>query len=323
MKIKKSFFVTAIIILLIAFFAVLISCEQIKKKRGTSEVSGTESAQGSGGGGSGGGRSAIAVRVAVVEQGTIENSVVITGDVLTQHQVTIFPTVGGKLTESRIHVGDRVGRGAVVAMVDPSRPGEVYSHSPVISTVSGTVLQAPFSVGDTVTTQSALYVLGDLSSLRVETFVPERYVSAIRQGLRAQVWFEGLPGERFLAEIDEISPVLEPASRTLRIRLRFINSQGRPAVDSRVKAGMFATLSLVTVTRTNVPVIPRSSPINTYGSWIVFTIDENNTARRNEVILGIESEEQFEVISGINLGDRVVTQGQNFLSDGDTVRIVE
>jgi multidrug efflux pump subunit AcrA (membrane-fusion protein) len=86
---------------------------------------------------------------------------------------------------------------------------------------------------------------------------------------------------------------------------------------------MFATLSLVTLTRANVPVIPRSSAINTYGRWIVFTVDENNTARRHEAELGIENEDSFEVISGIGLGDRVVTQGQNFLSDGDPVRIVE
>jgi multidrug efflux pump subunit AcrA (membrane-fusion protein) len=86
---------------------------------------------------------------------------------------------------------------------------------------------------------------------------------------------------------------------------------------------MFATLSLVTMTRANVPVIPRSSVINTYGSWIVFTVDENNIARRNELELGIENEELFEVLSGVSLGDKVVVQGQNFLSDGDPVRIVE
>ena len=268
-------------------------------------------------------RNAAVVRVTIVEPGTIENSVVINGDVLAQNQVSIFPTVGGKLTESRFGIGDRVNRGDIVAMVDPSRPGEVYSHSPVVSTVSGTVLQVPFSIGDTVSTQSALYIVGDLSSLRVETFVPERFVSSIRLGLRAQIRLESIPGETFLAEIDEVSPVLEPASRTLRVRLRFIDGQGRLDTDERIKAGMFATLSLVTRTRTNVPVIPRSSAINTYGSWIVFIVDANNIARRHEIELGIENEEQFEVLGGISLGDRVVTQGQNFLTDGDPVRIVD
>jgi multidrug efflux pump subunit AcrA (membrane-fusion protein) len=326
MKIPKI--VTIIIALLVAFFAVLIVYTLLGGKAvetAVTEAAGasqevTANGRGSGGGG---GRSAAVVQVTTVGTGTIENSVIINGDVLARNQVSIFPTVGGKLVEARVTIGDRVARGNIVAMVDPSRPGEVFSFSPVVSTISGTVLQAPYSVGDTVSAQSALYVLGDLSGLRVETFVPERFVSSIMQGLRAMVWFEAIPGENFLAEIDEVSPVLDPASRTLRIRLRFINSQGREHIDPAIRAGMFATVSLVTRTRTNVPIIPRSSAINTYGHWIVFIVDEKNIARRHEVELGIENEDSFEVLSGVSLGDQVVIQGQNFLTDGDPVRIVE
>jgi RND family efflux transporter MFP subunit len=163
-----------------------------------------------------------------------------------------------------------------------------------------------------------VYVVGDLSGLRVETFVPERFVSSIRQGLGAQVRLEAIPGETFYAEVDEVSPVLDPASRTMRLRLRFAGN-----ADPRIKAGMFATISLVTNTRANVPVIPRMAAINTYGSWIVFTVDESSIARRREVQLGLENEELFEILSGVEIGDRVVSVGQNFLSDGDFVRIVE
>jgi len=296
------------------------------RSQGGNSSGGGPSAGGAATGGApagGGGRNASVVQVTVVKSGTIENSVVINGDVLAQNQVSIFPTMGGKLVEARVNIGDRVKRGDVVAMIDPSRPGEIYRHSPVVSTIAGTVLQAPYSIGDTVSAQSALYILGDLSALRVETFIPERFVSSIKQGLSATVMFEAIPDETFLAAVDEISPVLDPASRTLRIRLRFVDERGKAVIDPRIKAGMFATISLVTRTRTNVPVIPRNSVINTYGSWIVFTIDENNIARRHMVELGIENENLFEVLNGVDLGDRIVSAGQNFLSDGDPVRIVE
>lgn len=311
-QVKKSNIVTIVIIFFIAVFAALIVIKYFSPDNAQEAESG-----------GGGSRNAAVVQVVSVDPGTIENSVVINGDVLAQNQVAIFPAVGGKLAETRIGIGDRVERGAVVAMIDPSRPGEVYSHSPVISTISGTVLQAPFSIGDTVSAQSALFLVGNLSSLRLETFVPERYVSSIRQGLGAAVWFEAIPGETFSAEVDEASPVLDPASRTMRIRLRFVDSRKRPVTDSRIKAGMFATISLVTRTRTNVPVIPRNSVISTYGSWIAFIVDEDNIARRRTLELGIENESYIEVLSGISLGDRIVTAGQNFLSDGDLVRIVE
>jgi RND family efflux transporter MFP subunit len=257
------------------------------------------------------------VRTTEVTLGIIENSVVINGDVLAAGQVSLYPTVAGKLTEARFRVGDRVSRGQVVAMVDPSRPGEVFSQSPVASTISGTVLQAPLHPGDTVSTASAVYIIGDLSVLEVETFVPERYANAARRGLAAQVSLEALPGETFPASVYEVSPVLDPASRTLRIRLRFDRS------DGRIRAGMFATVSLVTNSRRDVPVIPRSSVINTYGSWIVFVVDDDNVARRKVITPGLESETLIEVLSGVDAGDRLVSEGQNFLSDGDPVRVVE
>jgi RND family efflux transporter MFP subunit len=258
------------------------------------------------------------VRVTEVVLGTIENNIVITGDVLARTQVAIYPTVAGKLAETRFRVGDRVSQGAVVAMVDPSRPGEVYSQSPVLSTITGTILSAPVNPGDTLTTQTAVYIVGDLGGLTVETFVPERFTTSVRRGLPAQVSFEAMPGETFNAQIDEISPVLDPASRTLRVRLRFTGG-----ADPRIRAGMFATVSLVTSSRTNVPVIPRLAVINTYGSWIVFTVDAEGIARRREILLGLESETLIEVAEGLELGEAVVIAGQNFLSDGEPVRVVE
>jgi len=308
--VKKGKAVTAAVIFLIIIFALLIVYNFIPKKEQP-----PQSQQQSRGGGNA--RNVSAVRVTPVEPGTIEKSVIINGEILARNQVVIYPAVNGKLAALNYSIGDSVGRGNVVAMVDPSRPGEVYSQSPVISTVSGTVLQAPFSIGDTLTTQSGVYVVGDLSSLLVETNVPERFVAEITQGMRAVLRLEAIGSETFNAEVIEINPVLDPASRTLRIRLRFLNQ------DPRIKAGMFATISLVTSRKTGVPVIHRTSVINTYGSWIVFIVDENNIARRREVTLGIDNEDYFEVLSGVEMGEMIVSAGQNFLSDGDPVRIVD
>ncbi|MDR0401004.1 MAG: efflux RND transporter periplasmic adaptor subunit [Treponema sp.] len=265
----------------------------------------------------GGGRNVTAVRVTETAAGTIENSVVINGDVLAASQVSIYPNVAGKLTQMRFRIGDWVNRGQTVAAVDPSRPGEEYSVSPVVSTVSGTVLSVPANLGDTVGSSTVVFVIGDLANLVVETFVPERFSNAARQGLGALVSLEALPGEVFSATVNEVSPVLDPASRTLRIRLGF----DQP--DGRIRAGMFATVSLVTDVRHDVPVIPRGAVINSYGSWFVFVVDERNAARRRTVALGLENEDSVEILEGLALGDRVVSAGQNFLSDGDPVRIVE
>ena len=264
------------------------------------------------------GRTAVAVRAGNVSLGSVENSVSVSGDVLAARQVSIYPQTGGRITELRFRVGDNVRRGDIVAYIDPSRPGDVYSANPVISTITGTILNAPYSTGDTVGTSSAIYTAGDLSTIVVETFIPERFATAMRLGLSASAVFEALPGESFAMQVSEISPVLETASRTLRIRLQFNGT-----ADPRIRAGMFATVSLVTASRKNIPVIPRAALINTYGDWVVFTVDDQNIARRKVVNIGLESENSVEVLSGLSLGETVVNVGQNFLSDGELVRIVE
>ena len=85
---------------------------------------------------------------------------------------------------------------------------------------------------------------------------------------------------------------------------------------------MFAQVSLVTQTRKDVPVIPREAVINTYGSWIAFVVTQEQRAERRELRLGLEGEEAMEVLSGLEPGEWVVTEGQNFLSEADRVRVV-
>jgi hypothetical protein len=86
---------------------------------------------------------------------------------------------------------------------------------------------------------------------------------------------------------------------------------------------MFGTISLVTNSRRNVPVIPRSGAINTYGNWIAFIIKEDNTVERRYLTLGLEDETTLEVLEGLTVGEIIVSAGQNFLSDGDAIRIVD
>jgi RND family efflux transporter MFP subunit len=167
-----------------------------------------------------------------------------------------------------------------------------------------------------LTSQTAVYLVGDLSRLFVETFVPERFSNAARKGLSAAVSLEALPGESFGAVVDALSPVLDPASRTLKVRLSFTQQ------DPRIRAGMFAQVNLVTQTRKDVLLIPREAVIHTYGSWIAFVLTPEQRAERRELRLGLESETAMEVLSGVELGERVVTGGQNFLSDKDPVRVV-
>lgn len=59
------------------------------------------------------------------------------------------------------------------------------------------------------------------------------------------------------------------------------------------------------------------------GEKYVYVVDENNIAHKTIVETGLKNDEYIEITSGVNMGDKVVTIGQDFLSDGSTVSITE
>lgn len=276
------------------------------------------------GGGGGAVRAAamrtIAVRVEEIKKGTLSNYTKLHGDVVSATEVKIFPSVVGKLMESRVKVGDRISKGAVVALVDPSRVGQNYLPNPVESTVAGTVLSVPVHAGDTVSTGTVIATVGDLSRLRIATAVPERFVGQLKIGGSAELSFDALPGTVFSAKIASLSPVLDPISRTRDVQLEVDRH------DSRILVGMFATVKLVTEMKTKVLIAPRSAVILAIDEAYVYVLKDDGSsgtrAEKRVVSLGMEGEDAFEITRGLNEGEKVITDGNSSIVDGDSVRII-
>lgn len=265
------------------------------------------------------GRARTAVQVETVRKGAVSTYIITNGEVTAGMEVEVFSDVSGKIVRSVVNEGDYVREGDVLAMVDPSRPGESYSSSPVYAPVSGTVTSVPMSRGDTVSTLSPVAVISDLADLEMEIYVPERYVGKLKRGLPALAVFEAFPGVEFEAVISRLSPVLDPSSRTLRVVLDFA---GQPR---GIKAGMFAGVRLITEQREKVLLVPREAVLSSAGEYAVYVVkgkDGQESAEKRQVQPGLQGKEDVEILSGLEAGELVVVKGQNFLSDGDQVRII-
>jgi len=260
-----------------------------------------------------------AVQVESIATGMVGTYIVTNGEVLAGMEVEVFSDVSGKIVNSPVNEGDFVGEGQAIAMVDPSRPGESYSASPVYAPVSGTLTSVPLSRGDTVGTQSPVAVISDLSNLKVSIYVPERYVGQLKRGLPAVASFEAFPEKKFETVVSRLSPVLDQASRTLRVELDFVRR------NPEIKVGMFAGVQLITEQRQDVLLAPREAVLSSTGDYVVYVVNGMNgqgIAERRTVQLGLQGKEKVEILSGLELGESVVVKGQNFLSDGDPVRII-
>ena len=247
------------------------------------------------------------------EPASLIQTIRLNGDVSSRSKIALFADTAGKLVSYEAGIGSEVRRGSVVARVDPSRPGAPYAVSPVRSTIDGTVIDLPYTVGETVSTSSPVAVVGVLNDLQIITHVPEKYISILRTGLTASVSLVSWPGEVFPAVVTMVSPVVDTASRTVEIRLDVTDTAGR------LRHGMFAVIVLVTREVRDTIVVPKTA-VRTYNQQnVVYVIDGDGIARRTVVETGFSNDTEIQLVSGVSFGQLIVASGA--VSDGSPVRV--
>lgn len=271
---------------------------------GTSPLEGTES------------QSTIAVEAEWVSRQTVNQFIRVNGDMVSDVSIDIYPDVAGKLVESRIKLGNFVRKGEVIAVVDPSVPGVVYSSSPILSTITGTITAINADVGDTVSTASSIAIVGDLSKLSLITYIPERFINYLKTGLNAEVSFEAFPGIIFDARVIQLNPVVDTSSRSLEIKLEILNP------EPGIRVGMFASMKLITRESKNVIAVSSGAISSYYDDSVVFVVKDDATVERRVVTLGLASDDLTEIYSGLSEKDIVVTQGISSITEGASVRVV-
>ena len=257
----------------------------------------------------------FAVNTTSVILGPISDYFRISGEIVAASSVETYADAQGILARMYVELGDYVRAGDVIAEVDPSRPGISYALSPVKARVSGTITSLPLDRGDAVTAQISVATIGDLTRLQAKTAIPERFVSRIREGMKAEVSLEAWPGHVIPLTVTEVDPVMNNTSRTLGI------SMDIPPGNTRVKAGMYADILLVTDEKEQVLKVPADTVLRRLGEVFVYVVN-GDKAEKRLVVPGITLDGWAEILNGLSAGDNVVYQGQTLLEDGVNVRVI-
>jgi RND family efflux transporter MFP subunit len=187
-----------------------------------------------------------------------------------------------------------------------------------------TQIQAPFEgliitryvkFADQVAVNEPLFRISDFDPLWLPIQVPERELSRLRVGQRAYLTVEPWPGERFDARVLRISPVVDAATGTIKVTL-----ETRP--QGKLRPGMFARVFVETAKKDDALVIPKAAlSLESIGDT-VYVVD-GDVASRREIELGFSEGEFIEALSGVEEGERVVVVGQDGLSDGTPIQVLE
>ncbi len=264
-------------------------------------------------GGFGGGQT-YSVKTTDAEVSVLHDFVMTNGEVECENSVQVFPSIGGKVVEVKVSLGSKVYKGDVIAKVDPSSAGSYYTLSSITAPISGSILSAPSKVGNQVSANTVITTIGDIENLQCTAKIPERYVAALKPGLKAEVTLEAYPDVVFNASVKEVSPVLDAATRTKSVVLKFDKK------DSRINAGMFARVKLYTQDYSGELVVPEKSIVTNNDDKYIFTVNEDDTVTKNMVTVGKSVSGMVQILTGIKAGDKVVSEGMLQLYDGARIR---
>jgi multidrug efflux pump subunit AcrA (membrane-fusion protein) len=315
-----------IFIYIAAFAAVLLfsGCDQIKAIQ--ERISGGENSTDPTGSSAAQERPVYAVNTTLAARGQIQDYLAFSGDIIAGSTVDAYSDAAGKITRVFVSVGSRVNRGDPIVEVDPSRPGMDYVPGITTAPVTGTVVALPAQVGMTIaqTVPLARIAAGASGSgLEIRLYVAERFISKMALRLPCEITLDAYPGEVFQGRVSEISPVVDPTSRTMEIRIAVTN------VGNRLKAGMFAKVRIITETKNNIVKLPTTALLQRFGENYVFTVETDPTdpafriSRKKIVVPGISIDGALEIQDGLNPDDEVIIRGQSLLEDGVRVNVVD
>ena len=178
--------------------------------------------------------------------------------------------------------------------------------------IDGIVVEKNAVQGQMVEAGMRLYRLADLGIVWVQSQIYEQDLALLKLGQEAEVSLSYLPDRKFRGRITYIYPTVDEKTRTARVRMEFHN----PGLF--LKPGMFATVELHAELESDALLIPDTAVLRSGDKNTVFVALENGKFEPRLVTLGPRGEnDQYQVLSGLKEGERIVTSGQ-FLLDSES-----
>jgi membrane fusion protein, copper/silver efflux system len=190
------------------------------------------------------------------------------------------------------------------------RAGKASRTVDLHSEVAGYVVQKMAFHGMRVTPADTLFDIADLSRVWVLADVYESDLPLVRVGMRGTLSAPYLPGHDWRGSVTYVNPTVEEKTRTVKVRIELANE------DQQLKPDMFADVRLLADLGTGLSV-PESAVIDSGGRKLVFIDRGAGRFEPREVTLGVRAGAGFQVISGLEDGERVVTSA-NFLLDSES-----
>ena len=190
------------------------------------------------------------------------------------------------------------------------KTGQVEKYLTLHAPAGGYVIEKHILAGQKIMPGEALLVIADLSTVWAEADIYEADIPYVKEGMPVTLTLSYWPGKSFRGEVSFLYPYLDAQTRTLKARLNIKNP------ELLLKAEMYADAHLVYDLGEKLA-LPEGALMQTGTRSYVFVAGDGDEIRPVEVTVGTRSEGYYELLSGLEAGDRVVTSA-NFLVDSES-----
>lgn len=213
----------------------------------------------------------------------------------------------GQLAEQKLIAASDYDKAKAAFGVDQARAASArtaLSKMTLSAPFSGQIGLREVSVGDFVSVGQDLVTLVRLDPIEVDFSVPENTLSQLKNGQKISITVDAFPKDVFGGEVVAIDPVIDPNSRSAKLRAQIANP------DFRLRPGQFAQLQLDTGgNRTDALLVPEQALMQDGNTRYVYTVVDGK-AHRAEIKTGVRVPGKVQVIEGLKAGDVVITAGQ-------------
>lgn len=185
---------------------------------------------------------------------------------------------------------------------------------------SGQVGLRQISEGALLTPGTLVTSLQDMQHLKLDFSVPSRFFTEMAQGDQVLATSEAYPDKSFSAEIETILPSVDTTTRSIQVRAKLTNHQAQLLPGMLMKIAMQQTPKSVLF-------VPETAIIPVAENHFVYQLiaDENGLfkVKRQQVVLGIRQPGLVQIVSGLNGGDKVISEGALRVRPGQIVKALE
>jgi len=301
------------------------------------------------------------VKVISVTKETVNRDAVYSSTVQANAVNNIAPQTGGRIQKLNVEVGDFVSAGDILAEMDRVQLDQAslklkndetdlervrqllaeggvaqsdfdqlelafkVSRSSYENILENTILRSPiagvitarnYDRGDMYAMAQPIYTVQQITPVKILVPVSETDYTKVRRGDKVSITADALPEKVFRGTVNRLYPMMDASSHTFNVEVLVGNERRelRPGMYARVTVNFGSNVSVT---------VPDDAVLKMQGAGTrtVFVLNSDNTVSVKVVTLGRHFDNKYEILSGLEEGDKVVVKGQSTLKSGQNVEV--